>query len=80
MCQGKLLEKLLVLAILVWTIWPDLLGISSYWLIIVASVLVLIHMFGCRNCCGKTSSVKAKLVRARPKRRVAKKKANKRKR
>jgi len=42
-CNCKWGESALAVIILVWTIWPNLIGLRSYWVIIVAAALLLIH-------------------------------------
>ena len=43
-------EVVLLLLIIIWTLWNNLLGISTFWVVIVLAVILLIHEFGCKAC------------------------------
>ena len=62
----KWLEVVLLLLIIIWAIWANLFGIPSFWVIIVAAVILLIHELGCKNCHVN--------MKAKPKKKAKKKK------
>ena len=43
-------EAILAVIILVWTIWPNLLGLASTWVVGIAAALLLIHALWCKKC------------------------------
>jgi Flp pilus assembly protein protease CpaA len=63
-CNCKMTESIIAAVILVVTIWPDLLGATvSWWLVVIGAALLLIHAFKCKGVCGtdmKTSGKKKK--------------------
>jgi len=53
----KWAEVILLLLIIIWAIWANLFGIPSFWVIIIAAVILLIHELSNKSCC---TDVKAK--------------------
>jgi len=51
-CNCKVVEAVLSLIIILFAVWPNLLGDTTYskWVIIIAALLMLIHSFACKNC------------------------------
>lgn len=54
MFNCKWTHGVLGLAILVVTLWPNLIGaMASKWVVIIAALIVLVHACACKNCsCG----------------------------
>jgi len=50
-CNCKYMETIFGLAILIVTIWPDLIGASaSRVVVIIAAALLVLHAWSCKNC------------------------------
>ena len=50
-CNCKWLEIIIALVILIVVIWPGIIGETvSWWVTIIAAVLLLIHALTCKNC------------------------------
>ena len=43
-------EVVLILLIVIWTLWTNLFGISSKWVVLIAAIILLIHELGCKSC------------------------------
>ena len=57
-------EAILAIIILVFALWPQLLGVTvSMWIVVIAAIILLIHSFMCKKCFGGHS------MRAAPRRR-----------
>lgn len=56
-CNCKWIESVLALVVLVFAVWPDMLGlVVSKWIVIVAAVLLFIHAWTCKSCCNTSGS------------------------
>lgn len=68
-CNCKVVEAVLSLIIILFAVWPNLLGDATYskWVIIIAALLMLIHSFTCKNCKwnGSSHSMSAKNTKKR---------------
>lgn len=61
----KWTETILGVVILIFALWPELLGaIVSTWIVVIAAALLIIHTFTCKNCQAPKS-----MPASRPKRR-----------
>lgn len=49
-CNCKWTEVIIAAVILIWVIWPNMLTLSSYWVVIVAAVALVLHAFTCSKC------------------------------
>ena len=50
-CNCRWTETILGVAILIVTLWPNFLGISaSWWIVVVAAVILILHAWSCKNC------------------------------
>ena len=43
-------QAVLAVIILVWTIWPNLIGLASNWVVGIAAALLLVHALWCKKC------------------------------
>ena len=60
----KWIQAVLLLVILIVTIWPNLIGATaSFWVIIVAAILLLIHACTCKSCRTGMSDMSSKAVK-----------------
>jgi len=77
MCNCKATEIILAIVILVFAIWPTQIisAVASRWVVIVATVLLLIHAFGCNDV-----SIRGVVVKPVKRRVVGKTKKKKRRR
>ena len=61
MYSCKWCEVVLLLLIIIWTLWNNLLGISTFWVVLVLAVILLIHELSNGKCCtGMKSKAKPK--------------------
>jgi len=68
-CNCKWTEVIIALVILIVVIWPDLLGMSvSWWITIIAAVVLLAHAFMCKNCGSCKTDAEAGMKKSRKKR------------
>jgi len=64
-CNCKWVELVLAVVILVFTIWPSQIlsaGIS-WWLVVIAAVLLIVHSLFCSKCNGICAGMMAKSSR-----------------
>lgn len=44
-------EAIIAVIILVFALWPDIVGaIAAKWIIVIAAIVLLIHSFACKKC------------------------------
>ncbi|MBS3099471.1 hypothetical protein J4462_04615 [Candidatus Pacearchaeota archaeon] len=72
-CNCKWFEIIVALVILIVTLWPKLIAGASWWVTLIAAVVLLIHALMCKNCGNwkempaKSASMEKKMVRRRKK-------------
>jgi hypothetical protein len=67
-CNCKMMEIIVAIAILVATIWPNLLGANiSWWVVVIAAAVLLLHALkcGCAGMCADGAKVSGKKKKKR---------------
>ena len=50
-CNCKWTEIVIGLVILIFTIWPGIIGVTaSWWVIVIAAIVLILHAFMCKPC------------------------------
>jgi hypothetical protein len=60
MCKS-VCEAVLAVIILVFALWPEIVGaMTSKWIIVIAAIVLLVHSFTCKKCFGEMPMQAAK--------------------
>lgn len=44
-------EAIIAIVVIVFALWPDILGaVVSKWIVVIAAIVLLIHSFTCKKC------------------------------
>jgi hypothetical protein len=49
-CDCRWTETVIGLVILIATLWPGILGSASWWVVVIAAIVLVLHSWTCKSC------------------------------